>query len=119
MLTFHSVDSDDNKVIFNNDYVREDNRIIFKDKSTENTDIILTINDDLSLVFERKGSINMLLPLALGEKKAGYYKNSNGLEFDLNVKTLFLEIKNNKISVEYELYVMDVVQTHKIWILLH
>lgn len=119
MLTFHSIDSDNNKVIYSTDYKREDNKVIFKDKSAENTDIILTINNDLSLTFERKGDVNMLLPLALGEKKAGFYKSSNGLAFDLNVKTLFLEIKNNKISVEYELYVMDIIQTHKIWILLH
>ena len=46
MVTFHSVDSDGNKVIFSENYSRKDNIIIFNDKTCPNTQIEITINDD-------------------------------------------------------------------------
>ena len=47
MITFHSVDSDGNKVIFSENYSRKDNIIIFNDKTCPNTQIEITINDDM------------------------------------------------------------------------
>ena len=119
MITFHSVDSDGNKVIFTENYTKKDNIIIFNDKSAVNTQIELTINDDMSVLFERRGNINMTLPLALKEKRCGHYKNEMGLEFDILVYTTLLKITENKISIEYDLEVYDVKQHHKIWILIH
>lgn len=119
MITFHSIDSDGNKVIFTEKYIKKDNIIIFNDKSAPNTQIELTINDDLSLLFCRKGDIDMYLPLAYKELKIGHYKNSMGLEFDLKVYTTSLRIEKNKISIEYDLEVETIKQHHKIWILIH
>lgn len=119
MITFHSLDSDGNKVVFTENYTRKDNLIIFNDKSAPNTQIELKINDDLSILFCRKGDIDMSLPLSLKETKIGHYKNSMGLEFDLKVYTTVLRIENNKITIEYDLEVDTFKQHHKIWILIH
>ena len=119
MVTFHSVDSDGNKVIFSENFTRKDNRIIFNDKTRPNTQIELTINDDMSVLFERRGNINMCLPLSLGEKTIGHYKNSMGLEFEMVLITTKLIVNSNKITIEYDLVVEDVKQHHKLWILIN
>lgn len=119
MITFHSVDSDGNKVIFNENYSRKDNKIIFNDKTCSNTEIEITINDDMSVLFCRRGDTNMYLPLSLGEKKIGHYRNSLGLEFDMIVFTTKLIIESNKLTIEYDLNVEDIKQHHKLWILIN
>ena len=119
MITFHSVDSDGNKVIFSENYIKKDNIIIFNGKTCPNTEIELTINDDISVLFSRRGDINMVLPLSLGERKIGHYKNSLGLEFDMIVFTTKLIVNSNKITIEYDLTVEDIKQHHKLWILIN
>ena len=119
MITFHSVDSDGNKVIFTENFTRKDNKIIFNDKTCPNTQIELTINDDMSVLFRRIGETNMILPLSLGERKIGHYRNSLGLEFDMVVLTTKLIINSNKITIEYDLDVEDIKQHHKLWILIN
>ena len=119
MITFHSVDSDGNKVIFSENYSRKDNKIIFNDKTCSNTEIEITINDDMSVLFCRRGDTNMYLPLSLGEKKIGHYRNSLGLEFDMIVFTTKLIIESNKLTIEYDLNVEDIKQHHKLWILIN
>ena len=119
MITFHSVDSDGNKVVFSENYTRKDNIIIFNDKTSPNTQIELTINDDNSVLFCRRGEINMFLPLSLGENKIGHYSNKMGLEFNMEVLTTKLNISSKKVSIEYELVVEDVKQHHKLWLLIN
>ena len=119
MITFHSVDSDGNKIIFSENYSRKDNVIIFNDKTCPNTQIEITINDDMSVLFRRIGDTNMLLPLSLGERKIGHYSNKLGLEFDMIVLTTKLVIESNKLTIEYDLNVEDIKQHHKLWILIN
>ena len=61
MITFHSVDSDGNKVIFSENYTRKDNIIIFNDKTSTNTQIKLTINDDNNVLFLYRNKNNMFI----------------------------------------------------------
>lgn len=118
-LTFYSVDSNDEKVVYNTPFVRDENQIIFLDKSVSNTTIYLTILEN-SLLFERKGDIEMSLPLEMGKKTHCHYKNELGLEFDFLVLTNELLISSKRIEMEYSLFLEgDTISTHKITILFH
>lgn len=118
-LVFYSLDNDNNKVFFRSDYLKNGNEIIFEDKSVENTKIYLTIMKD-SLVFERKGSTSMHMVLKEGIETSGSYNSSTGLFFDFTVKTKILSIKDNRIEIEYSLFVLgDEMSHHKIWITLN
>lgn len=115
-LTFHSLDSANNKVFYRTTFNKVDNTLIFLDKTTENTTIYLTIEKDI-LLFERKGNINMRLVLNLEEPTEGKYESSIGLSFDFITKTKKLKISENRIEMEYALYVEgDEISIHKIWI---
>ena len=119
MLTFHSIDDENNKIIFKSEYKKNNNIIIFEDKSVENTMIFLTINED-NIIFERKGNINMKLILHKNIKTQGYYQNELGLDFKFNIITSKLEYNKNKINIGYSMYLdEDLISTHKIWILFH
>lgn len=115
-LVFYSLDNDNNKVFFRTDYEKKDNRIIFQDKSIENTMIYLTINGN-SLLFERKGNTSMIMSLEEGKNTSGHYESSTGLFFDFVTKTKILSIIDNQIKIEYSLYVQEEeMSSHKIWI---
>lgn len=118
-LTFYSVDSNKEKVCYSTEFVRDENQIIFLDKSVANTTIYLTIFEN-SLLFERKGDILMDLPLKYGEKTLCHYKNELGLEFDFLVLTNELLISSKRIEMEYSLFLeQDKISTHKITIIFH
>lgn len=119
ILTFHSVDSNDNKIIYKTEYKKENNVIIFKDKSMENTEIHLIVDND-SIIFQRIGDNEMNLMLMYNQKTTGYYKNNMGLEFEFEAYTISLTITTKKISIEYTMFLEDnPISTHKIWILFH
>lgn len=118
-LTFHSIDDENNKIIYKSDYVKNNNTIIFDDKSVENTKVYLEINND-NIIFERKGNINMKINLTLNKKTEGYYQNDIGLDFKFYIVTNKIENNKNKITIEYSMYLdEDLMSTHKIWILFH
>ena len=79
-LVFYSLDNENNKVFFRTDFKKIDNKIVFSDKSMENTTIYLTINGN-SLVFERKGNTSMMMVLEEGITHSGHYENNTGLFF--------------------------------------
>lgn len=116
-VVFHSVDSDGNKIVFNAPCEVSGNTYKFLDKTVENTYIILTINDDQSINFNREGKVNMSMKFSLKEKTIGFYKNDMGLEFKLDLFTTYLDIKGNKLTLEYEMSLDDYKSTHKIYIL--
>ena len=119
ILTFHSIDSNDNKIIFNTEYTKKDNLVIFKDKSMENSVIELTIEND-SITLKRTGDNEMDLMLIYNQKTTGFYKNNMGLEFEFEAYTTSLNITSKKISIEYTMFLEDnPISTHKIWILFH
>ena len=118
-LTFYSVDNNNEKVLYNTEYVKDENQIIFLDKSVENTTIYLTILPN-SLLFERRGNSNMILPLEYGKKTKCHYKNELGLEFDFLVLTTELLISSKRIEMEYSLFLDgDNISNHKITIIFH
>lgn len=119
ILTFHSIDNDDNKIIYKTEYIKKDNLITFDDKSMENTQIHLTIESD-SIHFQRVGDNEMDLMLIYNQKTTGFYKNSIGLEFEFEVFTSGLTINSKRISIKYTMFLEgNPMSTHKIWILFH
>lgn len=119
ILTFHSIDSNDNKIIYKTEYIKKDNQIIFADKSMENSVIQLTIEND-SITFKRIGDNEIDLMLVYNQKTTGFYKNTMGLEFKFEVYTTSLNITTKKISIEYTMFLENnPMSTHKIWILFH
>lgn len=118
-ITFHSINSENNKICFTSDGYYENDVLVFEDKSISNTKIYLNISSSF-IEFQRKGEIEMYLKIIKNQKTAGYYKNSIGLDFEFEVNTKEVIIKNNKILLEYSLILdNEEISTHKILILLH
>ena len=118
-LTFYSIDSNNDKVLYHTSYIKSENTIIFDDKSVLNTKIYLTIKDD-KVLFERKGNVIMYILLDLDKITFCHYENEMGLKFDFSVKTTNLVLKNNKIEMAYQLFLEnDMISNHKITIIFH
>lgn len=117
ILTFHSLDSDSNKVFFKSEYEIIDGKYIFDDKSVKNTRIIMKINDDNTIIFKRIGDINMEMLLDVNNNTLCKYKNEMGLEFELIISTNSVKITGKKVEIDYDSKIYDVISNHKIWIL--
>ncbi len=118
-LTFYSIDSNNDKVIYHTSYIKSENTIIFDDKSVSNTKIYLTIDDD-KVQFVRKGNVFMNVLLEYNKNTFCHYENEIGLSFDFIVKTTNLSITNKRIEMEYDLFLEnDKISSHKITILFH
>lgn len=118
MIHFYSVDNDNNKVSFKSEGYESNGKLCFLDKTIKDTMIYLTISTD-KLLFERKGRIEMVLPLQQEIKSKAYYKNELGLEFDFIADCTKLEINRDRIDIQYDMILDNEVQSsHKIWIIL-
>ncbi len=118
-LTFYSIDSNNDKVIYHTSYIKSENTIIFDDKSVSNTKIYLTINEN-KVLFERKGNVFMQIPLEKDKLTSCHYENELGLSFDFKVITTNLSISNKRIEMGYELFLeSDMISNHKITIIFH
>lgn len=118
-LTFYSIDSNNDKVIYHTSYIKSENTIIFDDKSVSNTKIYLTI-DDNKVLFERKGNVSMKILLEEDKLSFCHYENEMGLSFDFTVVTTYLSISNKRIEMAYELFLEnDMISNHKITIIFH
>ena len=118
-LVFHSLDDRGEKVLFRTAYQIKDNKIIFDDKSTEGTKVEITLGNPLR--FKRAGNVSMEMLFSLNQKTKGYYKSHEvGFDFDFEVLTDKLIVDNNRISIEYTMFLYgERLSSHKIWILLH
>lgn len=117
-ITFHSVDSDGEKVIFHTEGTIIDNKIVFVDKTAKNTNIIITLFNDC-VAFERIGESKMYLKLALNTYTKCNYDN-HGLAFEFEAYTTKLNVTNTKLEFEYDMYIeKDLISKRKIYILLH
>ena len=116
-LTFHSVDSDNNKVTYTTEYEYKNDEYIFLDKSVEDTKIYLKIADDLKITIKRIGNINMEIVLDQYNITIGNYKSKEGLVFELLISNTKIEINKNKLYLEYDSTIYDIKTNHKIWIL--
>lgn len=119
IVTFHSIDNENEKVFFKTKGEQKENSIFFKDESMPNTTIELKIEAS-SVELIRSGDYNTNMLFQKNKKTKAYYRNNLGLEFDFYVETKVLDIKKNKISIEYNMFLFEEeISTHKIWILLH
>lgn len=118
IVTFHSLDNDNNKIYFKSEAQIIDDYIVFDDKSIENTKIYLKYNSS-SVIFKRVGNTNMSIEYIQDKITTGTYKNELGLEFNFSVDTTSFSIEKDKIIIEYNMYIeKDYISSHKIWILL-
>lgn len=115
-LIFKSIDGLNNEINYTSKYIKENNTYIFDDNTDKNTKINLEINDEI--IFRRIGDTNMLLILNLNRITDGFYSNIRGLEFKFKCKTNELIYENDKLYINYDLFVEnELINTQKIWIL--
>lgn len=113
-IVFYSLDSYNNKVYFKTEGIFNNNILSFSD-DISNYEFIIK-NDFITL--NRTGSVIMNLIFKKNKKTEGSYKNELGLEMKLEIFTKFLSIKNNKIDIEYDLFINnELISSHKIKIL--
>ena len=107
-VTFLSLDDQMNKVHFESEASRNENEIIFVDKTSPNTTIELTIFDN-EVKFVRTGSINSEMVFIQNKKTKGNYSYCSRLD-----------ITKNKILIHYTLVLDEYMKTnHKISLLLN
>ena len=118
IVSFFSVDEELNKISFKSDAKRINNSIIFEDKSVKDTIINLEIYDD-KIIIDRSGYVNTYFEFRLNETFNTKYKSGDGLEFEFKIFCNLLEIKQNRIDIEYDMILDDFTQFHhKLWLLL-
>lgn len=118
-VLFSSIDDQLNRVRFETDVVVKDHTYYFKDKSTEQTEIELTVYQN-EVHFNRTGQIQMKLILIENKKTLGYYKNNMGLEFSFYVDCKQLIISKEQIKIQYEMILDKQTKTlHKILLIFH
>ena len=119
IISFYSIDSNDNETKFESEATLSENIYIFDDKSLDNTIINLIVLND-KIIFKRMGNVDMKLELELDKKTKGNYKNSNGLGFDF--ECLCDEFKNDEknIALGYSLIIDgNVISYHKILVTIY
>ncbi len=119
IVSFFSVDEELNRVSFKSEAKQIDNSIIFEDKSAKDTTINLEIYDD-KIIIDRVGSVNTFMEFRLNQTFETKYKSDAGLEFDFKIFCNLLEIKQNRIDIEYDMILDEITKFHhKLWILFH
>ena len=118
-VTFLSLDDEKNKVFFESEASKQGNEIIFIDKTSTNTTIEMTVNED-EVKMVRKGTVNSTMVFSITKKTKGNYNNEMGLEFDFDIHCTRLEVSKNKILIHYTLILDEFMKTnHKISLLLN
>ncbi len=97
--------------------IRKNDFIGLEDK--ENEGYIFFCVKNHTCHFIRSGIANMELEFDLNKNTVGHYFNNLGLDFNFLVKTKRLEIKEEKIIIEYEYYINnELEQTVKLYLIL-
>ena len=118
IISFYSIDEELNKVSFKSDAKIVNNSIIFEDKSVKDTIINLEIYDN-KIIIDRSGFINTYFEFRLNEFFNTKYKSEEGLEFEFKIFCNLLEIKQNRIDIEYDMILDENIKFHhKLWIIL-
>ena len=114
-ISFKSIDDEGNEIEFRSDAVYDNDYLVFNDNEYEDTTIYVKANNQ-RIELLRKGQINMSLIFNLNDKGLLKYEN-NGLYFILTVKGKNINVNNEIISFEYDLYDdTNFVGNHKIMI---
>lgn len=82
---------------------RENNTLIFPDKSVPNTMMRVTFDKDFVEII-RTGSVDMKQIFQAGKQLEGYYKNDMGLEFSISSFATEIVVEENNITIFYEHY---------------
>ena len=82
---------------------RENNTLIFPDKSVPNTTMKVTFDQEKVEII-RSGSVDMKQVFILGKQVEGHYKNDMGLEFAISSFTTEINVEENIIEIFYEHY---------------
>ena len=85
---------------------KEGNVLTFPDKSYPNTIMTVIIGEDYLDVI-RNGKVEMKQRFRCSFKEVGYYKNDQGLEFEIASFTTEMNVTSNQIEVFYENYIED------------
>ena len=85
---------------------RENNTLIFPDKSVPNTTMRVTFSDEMVEII-RTGSVDMRQVFIFNKQTQGHYKNDMGLEFSLSSFTTEMTVTENSITIFYEHYLED------------
>ena len=119
IVSFYSIDSNENEVKFESTATLIDNTYIFDDKSLNNTIInLIVLNDEI--IFKRMGDVDMNLELKNGKKTKGNYKNNNGLEFSFECLCDELKMVEKNLSIGYSLIIDgEAISYHKILITIY
>ncbi len=118
IVSFNSIDEELNKVSFISLAKKNNESIVFEDKSVKDTIINLEIYDD-KVIIDRVGYVNIFLEFRLNSTFKTTYKSNDGLEFDFEIFCNMLDIKQNRIDIEYDMILDDFTKTHhKIWVLM-
>ena len=106
MLIYFEMISENVNINFKVFGKKEDNVLIFPDKSVPNT-IMNVIIENNKIEIIRSGNVNMRQVFKLGTKIEGYYKTSDGIEFEIACYTKELSVTENSITILYEHYLED------------
>lgn len=97
------ITSQDNTVEFTTTGEYKNNRIKFVDEDNVMNYIVIKHN---TIEYYKKGEIDMKYKFDLDQVTDGYYKMLNA-EFDFKIVTNTLDIDDNSILVQYDLYQED------------
>ena len=89
---------------------RENNTLIFPDKSVPHTTMSVTFDKDLVEVI-RTGSVDMKQVFQVGKQLPGHYKNDMGLEFEIASFATEMIVEENSITIFYEHYLENKLQS--------
>lgn len=110
-VSFLSIDEDFTKVHFDVEAVQDNDKIIFVDKSYENTTLHFK-RIDTCVVMERYGDVTMKMVFDSNNQTVGFYKNSEGLEFTFFVVCTKLEWTDKKIKINYDMILDKQTRVH-------
>ena len=85
---------------------KDGNVLTFPDKTYPNTNMTVIIGEEY-LEIIRSGKAQMKQCFKCGSKEVGFYKNDQGLEFEIASFTTEMNITSNQIEVFYENYIED------------
>lgn len=90
---------------------RENNTLIFLDKSVPNVTMYVTIKEN-EVEIKRCGRVDMLQRHILNTRLDGHYKDDTGIELNISNITKELKITDNEIVVGYDYYLENEWQSY-------
>lgn len=116
VVSFQSLDSENNKIEYLAEAKQVEDYIEFEDKSCSDTKIRFKTGNGIA-EFIRVGYISMSIKFQLNETTLGAYVNAEGLDFEFEIYTTELQMDKDRLSVRYNM-IMDnkVISKHFIQI---